>query len=351
MTAPSANKEALMNTTVFLRSAIGAVAALTVLAACGKGTPLTAGTASPPPPFNPQVTSEYAIPTKNSVPLGITLGTDGNIWFTEQRVGKIGELDESAKFTETVTPTAKSQPTGIASGPNGLVWFTERNVGKVGQIQLTGPTFVDFKLPNPAARPVDIALGSDGNMWVTDPGANVIWRVNQKGLATSCKLQPNAQPLAIASGPDGGMWFTEPGTNSIGRMSVTDPCASLSEIKIPTANAFPAGITPGTDNALWFTEEKSDKLGRISVTGQVTDEFPLTPAISPVSVVQGIDGNFYFTDPGSNSMAQFKYKTHAVRIFKIPTANSQPTALTLGPDEQVYFVETAADQLGQFKYF
>src|SRR5580698_1950190 len=287
MAPPSANKDWFMNTTVLLRSAICAVATATLLAAWGKGTPLTSGTATPGPAFTPKVTSEYPIPTASSKPMGITLGSDGNIWFTEQIVSKIGELDESAKFTETVTPTAKAAPTGIASGPNGLVWFTEQNVAKIGQIQLTGPTFVDFQLPNPKARPVGIALGSDGNMWVTDPGANVIWRVTQQGVSTSCKLQANAQPLAITSGPDGGIWFTEPGTNSIGRVSVNLPCQTLSEIKIPTGNAFPAGIAPGTDNALWFTEQKTDKLGRIATTGQVTNEYPLAPAISPQSVIQG----------------------------------------------------------------
>ncbi|MEO7203222.1 MAG: hypothetical protein ABIZ82_11590, partial [Candidatus Tumulicola sp.] len=58
-----ADKETLMMTTVSVRLALGAVIAAALLAACGKGTPLTSGTATPGPAFTPQVTSEYAIPT------------------------------------------------------------------------------------------------------------------------------------------------------------------------------------------------------------------------------------------------------------------------------------------------
>ncbi|MEO6835030.1 MAG: Virginiamycin B lyase [Candidatus Tumulicola sp.] len=322
-----------------------------LLTACGKGTPLTSGTATPPPPFNPSVTSEYPIPTASSQPAGVALGSDGNIWFTELGKSKIGQLNQQAKIAEAVTPTAKAGPNGIASGPNSRVWFTETNVAKIGQILLTGPTFTDSQLPNAAARPVGIALGSDGNMWVTDPGTNAIWKVPQKGKATACPLSPNAQPLGITNGPDGAIWFTEPGINSIGRLPVGSKCSALTEFKIPTAKASPAGIAAGTDNALWFTERGSRKLGRIAVTGQVTNEYALAPAQGPNALIEGIDGNFYFTDTPGDQIGQFLTRNQKVTLFKVPTANAQPTAMTLGPDEQVYFTEAGGNHIGQFKYF
>lgn len=334
------------------RASACAVALCALLAACGKGTPLTSGTASPPPPFVPKVTSEYPIPTASSGPAGIALGADGNLWFTEFAASKIGQLNTSAKFTETVTPTADAGPNGIAgSGPNKLVWFTETSVWKIGQITLgTTPTFTDFLLPNPAARPTGIALGSDGDMWVTDPGTDSIWRIDQTGRATFCHVTHGAHPLGITNGPDGALWFTEPGTDSIGRLPLSKQCSALVEFKIPTANAGPAGIVAGTDNALWFTEEKSQKIGRIAPTGQFT-EYPLTGSKSPDAILQGIDGNFYFTDPLGNQIGQFIFSNQKVKLFAVPTANAQPTAMTLGPDSEIYFTETAASKLGQFKYF
>src|SRR5581483_6434204 len=110
------------------RSRVCAIAVAALLTACGKGTPLTSGTATPPPPFVPKVTSEYVIPTTGSQPMGITLGSDENLWFTEFHTSRIGQLNTSAKFNETLTPTPDAGPNGIASGPNSLVWFTETNV-------------------------------------------------------------------------------------------------------------------------------------------------------------------------------------------------------------------------------
>ncbi|HZV77872.1 MAG TPA: hypothetical protein VFF63_08960 [Candidatus Babeliales bacterium] len=330
--------------------------AAALLAACGKGTPITSGTATPAPTPTPAVTSQYPIPTASSKPMGIAVGSDGNLWFTEFATSKIGQLNSAGTITEVVTPTRKAEPDGIASGPgpNLNVWFTEKSLGRVAQITVSGPPYTEYTLPDSAARPVGVALGSDGNMWVTDPGTNSIWRIQQLRVKphikfTQYKLTGNAKPLAITNGPDGALWFTEPGTNSIGRLPITG--TPLSEYPITTANSDPVGITPGTDNALWFTEQRAKQIGRISLTGTITAQYPLPGAVTPDVLVQGIDGNFYFTDTLGNKMGQFFFTAHNVHYYPIPTASSQPTAMTLGTDSQIYFVETAGNNIGQFRYF
>ncbi len=147
-------------------------------------------------------------------------------------------------------------------------------------------------------------------MWVTDQGTNSIWRVEQIRVKphvrfTQYHLTGNAQPEQITNGPDGALWFTEPGINSIGRLPIRG--RPLNEYKIPTANSDPIGIAPGTDNALWFTEQKAKQIGRISPSGNITAEYPLTGATTPDYVLQGIDGNFYFTDTLGNKMGQFLF--------------------------------------------
>jgi streptogramin lyase len=326
------------------------------LAACGKGTPITSGTPTPAPTLPPQVTFQYPIPTASSRPAGIALGSDGNLWFTEFAKSKIGQLNTAGRISEAVTPSRNAEPNGIASGPgpNVNMWFTETNLAKVGQITITGPPYVEYTLPDATAKPTAIALGSDGNMWITDPGTNAIWRVHQikhKPFVefTQYRLAGNAQPAAITNGPDGALWFTEPGTNHIGRLPISG--TPLTEYAVPTRNSGPTGITAGTDNALWFTEQKSKKIGRIDVTGAITAEYSLGAAQTPDQLIQGIDGNFYFTDTAANKIGQFFFKSHHVNFYRIPTANSAPTALTLGPDDQLYFTESAGNKIAQFRYF
>jgi virginiamycin B lyase len=326
-----------------------------LLAACGKGTPITSGTPTPAPTPPPAVTSQYPIPTASSKPAGIALGADGNLWVTEFATSKIAQLNSAGTVTDVVTPTRKAEPNGIASGPgpNLNVWFTETSIARVAEITTSGPPYTEYTLPDSAARPVGIALGADGNMWVTDPGTNSIWKVEPLRVKPHIKftqyhLSGNAQPLNITNGPDGALWFTEPGTNSIGRLTVSGK--ALAEYPVTTKGADPVGITAGTDNALWFTEQHARQLGRMTVTGYVA-EYPLTGSMSPDDIIQGVDGNFYFTDTALNKMGQFLFRSHHVNYYRIPTANSQPTAMTLGSDSQVYFVETAGNKIGQFRYF
>ena len=58
--------------------------------------------------------SEFATPTPNSSPLGITTGPDGNLWFTEFAADKIGEINPSTHaITEFAIPTASAFPVAL----------------------------------------------------------------------------------------------------------------------------------------------------------------------------------------------------------------------------------------------
>src|SRR4029077_1703267 len=67
-----------------------------------------------PPPLD----KSFPIPTPNSQPRDITLGADGNMWFTESEldVSQIGRIDAQGIITEFIVPTQFSQPSDIASG-------------------------------------------------------------------------------------------------------------------------------------------------------------------------------------------------------------------------------------------
>ena len=63
----------------------------------------------------------FRIPTDNSQPRHMTLGSDGNMWFTKSEidVSQIGRIDSDGSITEFVVPTRFSQPSDIVSGADG----------------------------------------------------------------------------------------------------------------------------------------------------------------------------------------------------------------------------------------
>src|ERR1044072_5799414 len=60
----------------------------------------------------------FRIPTANSQPREIVLGSDGNMWFTESEfnVSQIGRIDPAGNITEFPVPTQFSQPSDIVAG-------------------------------------------------------------------------------------------------------------------------------------------------------------------------------------------------------------------------------------------
>lgn len=120
--------------------------------------------------------TSYGIPSATSSPQAITVGPDGNIWFTEQ-IGKIGRLNVgTGVITEFTIPTPDSIPGSITAGPDGNIWFTENNTHKIGRITPAG-VINEIPIPTAGGRPVGIAAGSDGNIWFTEFSGNNIGTV------------------------------------------------------------------------------------------------------------------------------------------------------------------------------
>ena len=60
--------------------------------------------------------TEFATPSANSFPDGITVGADGNLWFTERSGNNIGRITTAGVITEFAVPIAASEPRKITAG-------------------------------------------------------------------------------------------------------------------------------------------------------------------------------------------------------------------------------------------
>jgi virginiamycin B lyase len=249
----------------------------------------------------------FRIPTADSQPRHITLGLDGNMWFTESNfdVSQIGRVDSRGNITEFVVPTRFSQPFDIVSGFDGALWFTEPSGFPFGIGRLTtSGEFTEF--------------GPDLNN--CDP----------------CSITPNG----IAAGPDGNFWFTDFNRNAIGKF---DPSSgTFTFYAIPTPNAVPSGITVGPDGALWFAEFQGNQIGRIDTFGNITE---FGPVIGPDRITTGPDGNLWVTEPFNNKIGRIT-PVGVVTEFPLPNP-AQPRDIVTGPDGNLWFTEFLAGQLAR----
>ena len=238
--------------------------------------------------------NEFPVPTANSTPLRISLGLDGNLWFTEFNGNKIGRITTGGVITEFAVPTFDSEPVVIANGPDGNLWFTEQNGNKIGRISPAGVILNEFPIPTTDSQPNGMANGPDGNLWFCEENGNSIGKITTAGVVTEFLIPlANSLPRAIRPGPDGNLWFTVHGTNGNKIAKITTNGA-ITEFSIPTPSSNPGNIVIGPDGNLWFTEQNGNKIGQAIInTGvmpvpsvdQVVDIAPpvLLPVINPVA--------------------------------------------------------------------
>src|SRR6266446_5709431 len=232
-----------------------------------------------------------------SQPFAITMGADGNFWFTLSNSNEIARITSRGQISYFVTPTL-SNPAFITPGPDGNIWFGEGSTGKIASVTpagvITEHQFSFFGVS------VGITTGSDGNIWFTDQTDNAVWRHDlSTGVFTRFVLPtPNAFPGDIITGADGNIWIASAFTAIIARVTPT-----IDITLFPTPNQ-PFIIRPGNGNNLLFTEFSANKIASITTDGIVTESSEFVGS-SPTGITAGVRQEVWFLGTSSNRV----YKT------------------------------------------
>jgi surface antigen/streptogramin lyase len=174
------------------------------------------------------VVTKYKLPTKGILPIYITLGPDGALWFVgfpssdaASPLAEIGRVTTSGEITEHPLSSG-IQPGGITAGPDGNLWFTE--FGGIGRITTSG-TIASFPVSFQNSTRAIIA-GPDGNIWFANFGGvsfGGLGRITPAGVITSFTLTSGGQAVPlyageIALGSDHAIWYFSQGR--VGRIGL-----------------------------------------------------------------------------------------------------------------------------------
>jgi virginiamycin B lyase len=346
----------------YMRRSAGLPAALfftLALAGCGHGGVIGSGPLPTPTPRVPHVLNEFAVPTANSKPGGITLARDGFMYFAEQNAGNIGQLTTGGSVKEfsiaTGGGTAGNVAISITSGPDGSLWFTEQGAAPgIGTMNVVGNAVKEY--PIAGSAPVDIISGPVQNTLVfTDPAHNAIGQITTAGAVTEIPIPTaNATPIGLAIGSDQRVYFAEYAASKIGIYNAQTN--SISEVPTTTPNAGPTAVVEGPDGAIWFTENNVAKMGRITTSGLVS-EFSLSPATTAAALISAVDNNLYFTDPAQNKFGRMSVLNgSSVSEYDIPSSNALPAPpafpgkFVIGTDGLLYLTEPNANKIAQIIY-
>lgn len=199
----------------------------------------------------------------------VTIGPDGNPWFTEwDGGGRIGTV--RADGTVVRFPVGSNAGYGLTAGPDGNVWYAELNRNGVGEYVRVTPSGQATRWPADPGL-ADIAADGSGNLWVVSESTSTshnILKINTSGQELDRYNVPNAGIRQIALGPDGAMWFTACNDGKIGRIDASGAVQTwVADPDNPTACPFDIVWGPGGD--MWYTVLGSGSIGRIG-TGATT---------------------------------------------------------------------------------
>ena len=213
-------------------------------------------------PANPVVTcstapisgTPFQIPTPMGAahppyPRNLTLGPDGNIWFTQ-----------SPPFDSNGNPLTGTERIGCMT-PSGNV------------SQYTVPTLNAGTGSGSTTVGTYIAAGGDGNVWFVETMGNLA-KITPAGVITEYPLGIGNTILGLALGADGNIWVR----SFTGKILRVTPSGTVTNFPTPTANTgSDVELVLGPDRALWYPED--EKIGRITTSGAIV-EFPLpTPTV------------------------------------------------------------------------
>ena len=226
-----------------------------------------------------------------SNPAFITPGPDGNIWFAEGSSGSIASVTPAGVVTEHHF-SFFGVSVGITAGPDGNIWFTDQTDHAVWRYDLSSGIFTEFKLPTSSSFPGDITTGSDGNMWFTEQAVGKFGRITPSGVIT--EFTGVNSPSSIAAGPDGNIWISSAFVAEVSRVNPTT--LEITTFPIPD---LPNQIRPGNENNLLFTEFSSNRIGSITTDGVVT-ESPEFIHSSPTGITAGVGKRVWFLGTSTN---------------------------------------------------
>jgi len=297
---------------------------------------------------------------------GIALGADGNFWVAEEFVGdSVVRMSQSGEVLGRFL--VGSFPTSVTTGPGGRVWVTVRGSDKVVWIDATASAPTVHNVPTGGISdcgPVGLAAGNNGRMYFSLPsdgcnaGASLLATVADDGtgpvtsaaggggksydlevaggklfapdfdgdvvrrlslaaapvVETSVSTSPGAGADGVTSDAAGNVWITEYNTGKIAKFPATQN-AGAAKVFTPTGGTLtgPFGIAAGADGRMYVAGNEGANIARVSADGTSFAFYPV-PDSEPFNVINGTDGDLWFTD---------RKKTRILRFI-----NSAPRATT-----------------------
>jgi virginiamycin B lyase len=111
------------------------------------------------------VLSKFYPPTKGK-PQRLEVDSDGIVWFSERRGGKIGRFDpRTESFKEFPLPGPEPSPYAIGIDRNHMIWYSSHEQDTLGRLDPATGEVIEYPYPHSEISMREFFLDSKGRMW------------------------------------------------------------------------------------------------------------------------------------------------------------------------------------------
>ena len=292
-----------------------------------------------------------------AVPLDISPGPDGNVWFTENGTGAIGRITPTGSLSEFSAMLdhggPRVKPVSLCLGADLNIWFTydfplsgtDTVAPGVAAMNRFGTVLGHYDFPSSFHSVKGIAPGLDGALWIamTAPSSAIL-RMTTGGAFTAYLLPDSTSgPNVIRSFGSGGHYFTETGGQALAHIALD---GTVTEYPItPTDDYQPVGVALGS-TGLWVSESHKDEIGLFDSRTLAFTHYPLATGSVPWGMAgDAFSGGAWFCEYGAGKIGHI-HPGGRVTEYPLPSPTAGPRHITIGPDGDVWFTEALANKVG-----
>lgn len=297
---------------------------------------------------------EVALPEGLSSAQSMDIDSTGRIWFTEKVGKKLAMYDpEKKEFATYSLPSSwgKMGFSNITMGPDGDIWFTvtrwvesaeEPHI--LGRFSPADGYFTKYAIPHNSI-PEELIVDAKGTIWFFASNKNNLYRVDPKTFALKGYPIPtaNGNPKSLAADQKGHIWFVESNANKIGEFNPELEVFHEHEVLTQFANLGKLSIDK--HGRVWFVEVTANRIGVFSPEQKRFDEVIIpTPSSSPVALVNDDNGNVWFLEYKGNKIGVFNPETAIFHEYDIPSFGSLPANIAIDRKRSLlWFTQSATE--------
>ncbi len=292
---------------------------------------------------------EYELPAPTRAAWSAAPDKNGDLWMPYYgRGNKIAKLDPQTGEVQEY-PVPEQEPAGVHSAvpmPDGNVWFTEFALNKIGRFDPATQKITTYadSVEVPGGLRADkhtIRMDHDGNLWTS--GSPLSKFDPQTGKFTHYMEVPSSYGITVDK--EGNVWFCVLRKDGkIGRVDTkTDKVTQWS----PPTQGTPQRLQITDDGIVWFGERTGNKLGRFDPQTETFKEYDLPgPSASPYALGVDKKGDIWYASTDQDTIGRLNPATGQVIEYPFPHSENMSREFFFDAQGKIWFASPMNNRVG-----